>query len=130
MSAAQSRRNRNRRKSRPDGEATYDGVTDWAIYGRDGWLCQMPECRCPDGRPIDQAKTGNRPAALNNPWRASIDHIVPLAENGRDDAPNKRAAHQRCNEAAQEHWGRGRQRLSHTIGEAPVVAELLSPLLL
>jgi 5-methylcytosine-specific restriction endonuclease McrA len=57
-------------------------------------------------------------------WRASIDHIISLAGGGWDIAANKRAAHQRCNEAA--HWpdGRaqepapppGRAGLSFTIG--------------
>jgi hypothetical protein len=119
MSSAQHRRNSNRRKARGGGEPTYDGVTDWAIYRRDGWECKMPECLCGDGREISQDRTqrASAPGATGDPWRASIDHIVPLAEGGRDDAANKRSAHALCNEAGQEHWGRGRQPLSYTIGE-------------
>jgi 5-methylcytosine-specific restriction endonuclease McrA len=65
--------------------------TSAEILERDSWLCQMPECRCPDGRTID-------PKAPY-PWRATIDHVVPISEGG-DDAPhNLRAAHQTCNSA-------------------------------
>lgn len=129
MGRGQHRRNNNRRKARPDGEATYDGITDWTIYGRDGWECKMPECLCPDGREISPARTqcanANRPREPHDPWRASIDHIVPLAEGGRDDAPNKRAAHALCNEASQEHWGR-RRPLSYAIGDV-IDPERLTP---
>ncbi len=124
MAQGQHRRTNQRRKQRPDGEATYDGVTDWMIYNRDGWLCQMPECLRPEGREIERGRAGragmvsaNRPGQAGDPWRASIDHITPLAEGGRDDAPNKRAAHALCNEAKEGHWGRGQRRLSYTIGD-------------
>ena len=117
MSGSQRRRTRQRRVARPDDEATYDGVTDWAIYERDGWMCKMPECLCPDGREIAERRRIGLPDQTGDPWRASIDHIVPLASGGRDDAANKRAAHQRCNEGGQAHWGRARQPLSYTIGD-------------
>jgi len=121
MGSAQHRRNNNRRKARPDSEPTYDGVTDFAIYRRDGWMCQMPECLHPDSREIVAGRksriSASLPGASGDPWRPSIDHVVPLASGGRDDAVNKRAAHQLCNEAAQEHYGRGRGNLSRTIGD-------------
>lgn len=128
MGSSQHRRNNKRRKARPSGEATYDGVTDWAIYQRDEWECKMPECLCPDGRAISRTGTqrasSNRPGMAGDPWRASIDHIIPLAADGPDAAANKRAAHALCNEAGQEHWGRGRQRLSYAIGDVTGLAAL------
>ena len=134
MGAGQSRRNRHRRKARPGGEATYDGVTDFKIYSRDFWSCQMPECLCPEGRAIDPASFQHkRQGETGGPWRASVDHIIPLSEGGWDIAANKRAAHQLCNEAAQEHYpreyalllaagedaprDRKRQGLSYVIGD-------------
>jgi hypothetical protein len=125
MGNAQHRRNRNRRL-RAGGEPTYDGVPDRVIYERDFWCCRMEVCLCPDGRPIDPATYHRKPpgGGPGNPWRASIDHVISLAAGGWDIAANKRAAHQRCNEAA--HWpdGRaqepappaGRAGLSFTIG--------------
>lgn len=115
MGAGQSRRNRHRRKARPGDEQTYDGVSDFKIYSRDHWSCQMPECLCPDGRAIDPASFQRRPerGMTLDPWRASIDHIIPLADGGWDIASNKRAAHALCNEAAQEHY-----RLSRVYADA------------
>lgn len=130
MGSAQHRRNHNRRKARGGGESTYDGVTDGAIYRRDEWQCKMPECLCPDGREIAHTRGGqlsaNRPGTSADPWRGSIDHVIPLASAGRDDAPNKRAAHALCNEAAQGHYKRRKPGLSHTIGDAPGAAALLA----
>jgi hypothetical protein len=83
-------------------QATYDGVSDSAIYARDGWTCRMPECLCPDGRAIDRELDGRDDPCS---WAPSIDHRVPVALGGRDDAPNKRAAHRRCNQAAAERLG-------------------------
>jgi 5-methylcytosine-specific restriction endonuclease McrA len=53
----------------------------------------MPDCLHPDGRAIVPGLPGN------DPWQASIDHIVPLTDGGQDSAANKRAAHKRCNGA-------------------------------
>jgi 5-methylcytosine-specific restriction endonuclease McrA len=83
----------NRRRARRGPAATYDGVTDSEIYRRDSWTCQMPACLCPDGRAIDPELTGHGTL----PWAPSVDHIVPVVLGGRDDAANKRAAHQLCN---------------------------------
>jgi 5-methylcytosine-specific restriction endonuclease McrA len=55
----------------------------------------MPECLCPDGRAIDPDLRGS-----TDMWAPSIDHIIPLAQGGRDSDGNTRAAHRRCNEAA------------------------------
>jgi len=114
MTGSQHRRTNLRRKLRPAGEPTYDSVTDVRIYRRDGWQCQMPACLHPDGRAI----TPGLP--VTDVWRASIDHIEPLAGGGRDDAPNKRAAHQLCNEAHVAGFGRRvrhRRALTYTIGD-------------
>lgn len=118
MSAGQSRRNRNRRKARPGGESTYDGVSDSRIYERDFWACQMPECLCPHGRPISPASFQRKQGTVSDPWRASIDHIIPLADGGWDIAANKRAAHQLCNEAAAQHYPR-EHALSLAAGKSP-----------
>jgi 5-methylcytosine-specific restriction endonuclease McrA len=75
----------------------YDGVTDEQIYRRDKWVCLMPECVCPDGRAIDPELAGT-----GDPWAPSIDHVVPLRDGGLDNARNKRAAHARCNNSANE----------------------------
>lgn len=83
-----------RRRARKGGGRTYDGVTDEAIWERDRWTCLMPRCLQPGGRAIDPA------AAWPDPWSPSIDHIQPLAQGGPDNAPNKRAAHLRCNASA------------------------------
>lgn len=66
---------------------TWDGVTDQQIFERDGWVCLIPGC----GRPIQ------RELKHPDPMSASVDHIVPLSRGGGDTAPNKRAAHLRCN---------------------------------
>jgi hypothetical protein len=71
---------------------TWDGVPDIEIYLRDVWRCQMPECLCPAGRPIDPRLQGTE-----SDWAPSIDHVVPLRDGGPDTAGNKRAAHRYCN---------------------------------
>lgn len=88
-----SRQDRNRVHDRTRrGGRGYDGVTDAEIYRRDKWVCLMPACLCPDGRAIDPGLAG-----IQEPWAPSIDHIVPLALGGLDNARNKRAAHAKCN---------------------------------
>jgi 5-methylcytosine-specific restriction endonuclease McrA len=62
---------------------------------RDGWQCQMPACLCPSGRAIDPALRGT-----NDPWAPSVDHIVERRQGGAWAAENVRAAHAKCNEAA------------------------------
>lgn len=100
MSKANRRLGGKRRRSRRRNGPTYDGVTDRQILERDGYECQMPACLHPDGRAI-------LPDLLpDDPWRASIDHVVQVADGGADNAANKRAAHAECNVAA----ARRRQR--------------------
>jgi 5-methylcytosine-specific restriction endonuclease McrA len=86
---------RNLAHLRRDPGSTYDGVTDTEIYRRDNWTCRMPRCLCPvdeGGRAIDPELRGHAVS-----WAPSVDHVIPLAQGGRDDAANKRAAHQLCN---------------------------------
>jgi 5-methylcytosine-specific restriction endonuclease McrA len=92
------KRQRNRAKDRARrGGRGYDGVTDEQIYRRDKWVCLMPECVCPDGAAIDPDLLG-----AGGPWAPSIDHITPLRDGGLDNSRNKRAAHQRCNNNANQ----------------------------
>ena len=79
-----------RRRALQEG-AQREEWTTTDILERDGWECQIPDCRCPDGRAID-------PAAEYR-WRGTVDHIVPLSRGGDDVASNLRAAHQTCNSA-------------------------------
>jgi 5-methylcytosine-specific restriction endonuclease McrA len=89
-----------RRRARQEG-AYREEWTTTDILERDGWECQVPDCRCPDGRAI-------RPAAEYR-WRGTVDHIVPLSRDGQDVVSNLRAAHQTCN-SAKRAW------LDHEVG--------------
>ena len=87
---------RNLAHLRRDPGSTYDSVTDTEIYRRDNWTCRMTRCLCPadkGGRAIDPELRGHG----SQPWAPSVDHVIPLMQGGRDDAANKRAAHQLCN---------------------------------
>lgn len=79
------------RRRRAAHRSSWDGIEDYEIYERDSWVCQIPVCVCPSGRTID------RSAPHPTPWSGVIDHIVPLILTADDTAPNKRAAHYRCN---------------------------------
>jgi 5-methylcytosine-specific restriction endonuclease McrA len=79
------------------GARGYDGITDEQIYRRDKWVCLMEQCLCPDGPVIDPALAGT-----GDPWAPSIDHVIPIGSGGLDCARNKRAAHARCNNNANE----------------------------
>jgi 5-methylcytosine-specific restriction endonuclease McrA len=99
------KRQRNRARDRQRrGARGYDGITDEQIYRRDKWVCLMPECVCPDGLLIDPGLRGT-----GDPWAPSIDHVIPLAQGGQDSAWNKRAAHARCNNNANEEGQRDLQ---------------------
>jgi 5-methylcytosine-specific restriction endonuclease McrA len=124
-SAAEKRqRNRARDRERRGGRG-YDGISDEQIYRRDKWVCLMPECACPDGTVIDPALAGT-----GGPWAPSIDHIVPLRDGGPDSARNKRAAHARCNNSANEQVHRelpalcGAEPLTWTTGDAAASAAI------
>lgn len=100
----------NRRRRAGSESYTYDGVADEQVYERDRWQCQMPACLHPGSRGLHPG------LALDDPWRASIDHVIPLREGGPDTADNKRAAHQHCN-MAHDYQPRGmRQRLASAPG--------------
>lgn len=114
--AKRRRRDKNHQVVRP---ATWDGVPDTAIYTRDKWTCRMPVCLCPGGRAIDP-----RLRDTGQDWAPSIDHVQPLRDGGRDVAGNKRAAHNRCNEAEAAFSG---HHLDQTIGSLipPEIRNLL-----
>lgn len=110
---------RNRRLRTPGGADTYDGVTDWQIFERDGWKCRMPECLHPVSRRIYPG------FPLDHPYRASIDHIRQLSNGGSDRAQNKRAAHAKCNEAHDRKPSRRtRGRMKQRFADAPGAARL------
>jgi len=94
--AQKRQRSRVRDRQRRGGRG-YDGITDEQIYRRDKWVCMMGECVCPDGTVIDPALLGT-----GDPWAPSVDHVIPLRDGGLDSAANKRAAHRRCNNNANE----------------------------
>jgi hypothetical protein len=99
-----------RRRRVRGGLPAYDGVTDEQVYEQDGWQCRMPVCLHPGSRQLYPG------LAVDDPWRASIDHVIPLSEGGPDTADNKRAAHQHCNMSA-DYKPRGlRQRLADVPG--------------
>lgn len=56
------------------------------IYERDAWECGL----C--GDPVDEGLVGSR-----DPWRPSLDHIVPRSHGGPDSPDNLRLAHLWCN---------------------------------
>ena len=57
------------------------------------WTCEMPKCLCPTGRGIDDY-------GGNDPWHASIDHIIPRSVRLDlvSDWDNLRMAHRACNQ--------------------------------
>jgi 5-methylcytosine-specific restriction endonuclease McrA len=66
------------------------------IVERDGWQCQVDDCRHPGGRAID-------PDAEYR-WRATVDHVRPISKGGADLKGNLQAAHQACNSAKNNLW--------------------------
>ena len=83
------RKNRTRRQERRRNSHYQD------VLERDGWQCRMPVCLCPDGRAIDPDLRGT-----HDPWAPSVDHAVERRQGGDWTADNLRAAHIKCNEAA------------------------------
>lgn len=57
----------------------------YAIYARDGWVCQL--CQ----EPIDKA------VGVYDDWSPSLDHIVPRSLGGTHEDSNLRLAHRWCN---------------------------------
>jgi hypothetical protein len=77
---------------------TWDGITDQEIFERDGWRCQIPDCRY-------RSRKINRRYKYPDPRSPGIDHIVPLSLGGDDTSVNKRAAHHGCNMARGNRMG-------------------------
>jgi len=119
MSRNSSRAAHRRRRAGNDAY-TYDGVTDEEIYERDRWKCRMPACLHPESRQLYPG------LALDDPWRASIDHVVPLSEGGTDTADNKRAAHHHCNEVHGRPLGYQPRGLRQRLADAPGAEKLAS----
>jgi hypothetical protein len=90
---------------------TWDGITDEEILERDGWRCQIPDCK---RRPIRKD--------LKSPHlrSKSIDHIIPLSLGGDDTAVNKRAAHLGCNMARGNKMAEEQLPLFGSIREPPL----------
>src|SRR6266487_903493 len=74
----------------------HEAYSATAIFERDGWRCQAPRCLARTRR-IDPMAVGR--------WRATIDHIVPLAAGGPDLAWNVQAAHSACNSGKRDRLG-------------------------
>jgi 5-methylcytosine-specific restriction endonuclease McrA len=66
-------------------KVTVERIDPMMVYARDGWRCQ----RC--GRAVD------RRLRAPHPKSASIDHIVPLSQNGAHAYRNVQLAHRICN---------------------------------
>lgn len=64
------------------------------VFEKSRWTCQMPVCLAED-RSIDADLAG-----VDDPWAPTIDHVVRLADGGRDAPDNMRAAHKLCNNHA------------------------------
>ena len=110
------------RRRRVKGDSPeYDGVTDEQVYERDEWQCRMPACLHPESRQLYPA------LALDDPWRASIDHVIPLRDGGADTADNKRAAHQHCNGVAGYQPRGMRQRLANVPGAEKLAGQFREP---
>lgn len=75
-------RDESRRRTPGSGASLY---ADREIFERDKWRCHL----C--GKKVDPK------ADRRSPLGATIDHLVPLSEGGRDDAANVATAHLKCN---------------------------------
>lgn len=96
---------------------TWDGITDLEIWDRDGWRCQIKECRY-------RSRKINRQYKYPDPRSPGIDHIIPLSLGGDDTAVNKRAAHHGCNMARGNRMGDEQLPLIGSIREPPLTTEI------
>lgn len=96
---------------------TWDGITDLEIWERDGWRCQIPECK------YRSRKIGRR-YKYPDPRSPGIDHIIPLSLGGDDTAVNKRAAHHGCNMARGNRMGDEQLPLIGSLREPPLSTEI------
>jgi 5-methylcytosine-specific restriction endonuclease McrA len=74
---------------------------DQWVFRRDEWQCRMPVCLHPDdegGRAIDPDLY-----RTVSPWAPTVDHVIPRSRGGTGIRDNLRAAHRKCNDAAQNH---------------------------
>ena len=94
------RERRRRYRARKRGVA-FEAWTTVEILERDGWECQIDDCRCPGGRVIDPSA---QPHSL---WEGVADHIQPVSKGGEDTAANLQAAHRSCNCAKGTRWQDG-----------------------
>lgn len=60
--------------------------TRFAIYERDAWTCWLCE------ELVDSDLIGTR-----DPWRPSLDHVIPRCDGGSDHESNLKIAHMWCN---------------------------------
>lgn len=67
------------------GRFAVSDVVRQEIYHRDGWRCRLCGGRVPKGKQVPHPKA------------ATLDHIVPRARGGSDDATNLQIAHYMCN---------------------------------
>jgi hypothetical protein len=78
---------------------TGEGMTSWLraeVFKRDGWKCGICEARVdPDLR-------------FPDPMAPSLDHVIPIAEGGSNEAANLRLTHLRCN-CSRKHLGGNEQ---------------------
>lgn len=107
-------RSRERRLRRAE---TWDGVTDLEIWERDGWCCQVPECRY-------RSRKINRRYKYPDPRSPGIDHIVPLSLGGDDTCVNKRAAHHGCNMVRGNRMGYEQLLLIGSLREPPLRSQI------
>lgn len=78
--------------------ASIDRFSDWEIFERDGWRCQL----C--GRKVNPRWRHPHPKS------ASLDHVVPLSGGGEHSRRNVQLAHLACNVAKKARaYGSGEQ---------------------
>jgi 5-methylcytosine-specific restriction endonuclease McrA len=90
------------RRARQAGAPVVERVWRLNVFERDGWVCQL--CAKPMRR-----ETGQHPES------STVDHIVPLVEEGEHTMANVHSAHRKCNRGKwdddhadymAEEWGR------------------------
>lgn len=77
------------------------------VLRRDEWTCRMPICVHLDGNGEVDRRI-DRKLEPPSPWAPTVDHIIPRALGGSNQASNLRAAHAKCNNDAAHggNWSR------------------------